>query len=277
MTFTHAAGAAGLAVTDYAQLIVQPLIRESAAFQVSTLLRTTAATYSLPTLDADPAVAWTAPGADITPTDPDTSPTVVSLAKCAVLTKIPREVVLGSQPDAATVVGQAMTRSLRSAVDAAWLDATPNANAPTGGIADAVTLDTTEVSTNLDSVAEAAATLHDNGFPAAYIVTSATQWQEWQVIKAGTALNGYVLNAQPTEAGARSVFGLPVVLAAATWPAGPKAYVVGQGASFVVLGEDVDVQVDQSRYFDSDSLAVRGTIRLGFATDARGVIGISAT
>src|SRR5262245_18699456 len=106
-------GAAGIIRPEQVgPLIIEPLKDASIAFQISTLVPTESPDLRFPIVVQDAQAGWTAEGADITPTDPDTDELVVTPKKCAALVKVSNELANDSSPAAAQVVGDGLVRDL---------------------------------------------------------------------------------------------------------------------------------------------------------------------
>src|SRR4051812_34035906 len=67
----YTTGAAGILTPEEVRaLVVRPLIEQSVAAQVSTVVQTGSHDFRVPVVSADPTAAWTAEGAEITASDP---------------------------------------------------------------------------------------------------------------------------------------------------------------------------------------------------------------
>src|SRR5512134_921363 len=112
-------------------LVVQPVIAESVAAQVSTVVQTRAHSYRIPVVATDPTAAWVAEGDEITPSDADLDEVTVTPPKVAGLTIVSRELADDSSPEAAQAVGQGLARDIARKIDAAYFG-TVAAPAPAG-------------------------------------------------------------------------------------------------------------------------------------------------
>ncbi len=103
--YTTTTGTAGLLPAAYGNLVVQPAMNLSISAQISTRVLTSAHSYHVPLVIADPTAAWGAEGAEISPSDPLLDELAITSAKVAGLTIIYREMADDSTPAAAEVVG----------------------------------------------------------------------------------------------------------------------------------------------------------------------------
>jgi HK97 family phage major capsid protein len=83
MALYTATGGPILSPEQVAALVVQPLIDQSVAAQVSTVITTTSHDLRVPIVTADPAAAWTAEGAEIGVSDPTLTELTVTPRKLA--------------------------------------------------------------------------------------------------------------------------------------------------------------------------------------------------
>ena len=65
MALTTTGGASILTPEEVGTLVVRPLMEQSVAAQVSTVIPTTSHDFRVPIVSADPTAAWTAEGAEI--------------------------------------------------------------------------------------------------------------------------------------------------------------------------------------------------------------------
>ena len=108
-----------------------PAITASVAAQVSTVVPTSANTFRIPIVSADPTAAWVAEGAEITPSDPTLTELVVTPLKLAGLTIISKELADDASPEAAQVIGDGLARDIARKLDAAFF-ANTTSNGPSG-------------------------------------------------------------------------------------------------------------------------------------------------
>ena len=125
--------AAGLIADEHAvnQLVVQPVTQESIGLLVSTVVTTMDHSYRLPIITSDPSAAWTAEGAEITPSDQGFDELEVVPKKLAALTIISNELAADSNPSAQKTVGDGIVRDLAKKLDSAYFGNTVT-NGPSG-------------------------------------------------------------------------------------------------------------------------------------------------
>src|SRR5262245_58096558 len=131
MTTASNSGGPVLSPEQVSALVIQPLIDQSVAAQVSTVVQTGSHDLRVPRVTADPAAAWTAEGAEIAVTDPTLDEMVVTPKKLAGLVVVSNELAADSSPAALQVVGEGLVRDLRRKLDSAYFGNTV-ANGPNG-------------------------------------------------------------------------------------------------------------------------------------------------
>ena len=104
-------------------LIVQPVTAASVAMQVATPIVTGATTTRIPRVMADPSASWVAENAEIGASDPTVDDIPITPAKLAGLTVLSNESVDDSNPSAAAIVGDGLTRDIAKKIDAAFFGA----------------------------------------------------------------------------------------------------------------------------------------------------------
>ncbi|AZI58387.1 phage major capsid protein [Nakamurella antarctica] len=248
---------------DVGALIVQPVTTESIATRISTVVKTGAQTFRIPIVSADPTAAWTAEGAEIAPSDPTLTELIVTPKKLAGLTVISNELAHDSSPEAAKVVGDGLARDLARKIDAAFFAAT-TVNGPSG----VKSLTTTVVSaggnwSNVDPFTEAQYAAEGAGTTITAFVANPADALLLAKLKAATASNLNLLQPDPTQAGRRTIGGVPLYISTAVTVG--EVWAIPQDRAFVVIREDATVTADSSVFFTSDRVAVRATLRVGFA------------
>lgn len=222
---------------DVGPLLVQPVERQSLAFLTATIVRTDALDFRIPIVTADPTAAWVNEGQDIPITDPTLTEVTVTPRKVARLVVVSRELAMDSTLDAANVVGAGLARDIAIWVDAAFFGAlAPPAPAGLGAVS------------GISTAVGAFTTLDDGAGPSQ--------------IKAGTGSNSPLLGQDATQAGERRILGVPLLVSPAVAPGTVWAYDASR--VWTVLRQDVTLDVDSSRYFEFDRVAIRGTLRVGF-------------
>lgn len=262
MALTTSGGASILTPEQVGALVIRPLMEQSVAAQVSTVVQTSSHDFRVPVVSADPAAAWTAEGAEITATDPTITEIVVTPKKLAGLTVISNELAADSSPAALQVVGDGLVRDLKRKIDAAYF-----ANTTTNGPAGLQSVSSTAVDggdtwTNLDwaeAAKSAAETVHTT--ITAFAASPATALKLAQ-LKEQTGSNKNLLGSDPTTVGSRVIGGVPLYTSPSI--ADDIVWGIPKPHSIFVLRQDASVVTDTSVYFTSDRVAVRATLRASF-------------
>ncbi|RSN50852.1 phage major capsid protein [Actinomadura sp. WAC 06369] len=246
------------------RLIVQPVQAESVAFQTTSPVTISGEQFRVPIVAEDPTAAWTAEGAEITPSDATLDEEVVKPAKVAGLTIISRELADDSSPAAAQIVGQGLARDIAKQVDAAFFG---NLAAPAppglGSLTTAPEVDAGAAWADADPFAHAISLAEQEGATLTAFVANPTDALALSTLKEGTGSNKPLLGSDPTMPTRRTVQGVPLWVS----PKVTAGTIWGYDRNFVmtVLREGTTLAVDSSAYFSSDRIGVRATMRVGFA------------
>lgn len=205
-----------------------------------------------------------AEGAEIPATDADFDEVVVRPAKVGGLSIISRELAEDSSPSAQQLVGDGLAEKIARGVDAAFIGNTTT-NGPSGllSIAGVSTVDTNGAITNTDPFAEALSKAEVAGAAVTSFVAHPTTVLELSKVKKQTGSNEPLLGynaAQPTQ---RQVLGVPLIPSPAV--AVGTVWAIPQAKIVIVLRDDVRLDVDRSRYFETDRIGIKATMRVGFA------------
>jgi HK97 family phage major capsid protein len=261
---TSGDGAAILRPEEVAELIIEPLIRDSIAATVSTTLQTQSHSMRFPVVKADPTTSWTAEGAEIDVSDADLDEIDCVPKKLAGLTVVSSELADDSDPAAIDVVGQGLVRDLQTRLDAAFFGNT-TLNGPSGlqSLSDVQHVDAGSTLSNLDAFAEAISLAEQVGATITAFVLNPEDLLTLSTIKVASQWEQPLLNIDPSSRTKRSAQGVPL-----QWsPAVPEGTIWGipQAKVFAVLRLPVSVATDRSAYFSSDRLGIRCVTRWGFA------------
>lgn len=243
-------------------VIVEPLTRESIAFQTSTVAKTASTQYRFPRITGDPDTAWVPEGQEIPIDEADVDELLVTPKKVAGLTVISNELANDSSPEATALIGQRLVQSLRRKVDSSWFAAaTPNGPAGLGSITPTDVFAGAAFA-NADPFVEAVSAAEGVGAQLTAFVCSPATALELATLKESAGSNKALLQPDPTQPAGRTVAGLPLL----TSPDAPDNAVWGipKARAFVVLRQDVSVALDSSAFFTSDRVAVRVTMRVAF-------------
>lgn len=235
------------------ELIVKPVQAASVAMQVGTVVNIASKDYRLPIVAADPSAAWVAEGGNIPDSDGELDELVCTPSKVAGLSIVSRELAEDSSPAAQQVIGDGLARDIARKVDAAFF-ADTTANGPDG--LESLTMSTVSGDgANLDWAYEAISKAEGFGGQVTSFVTHPT-----------TALALRTLKTDSTDSNMN--LGWPGDLPGlVTSPHATEGVIYGLDARFaqVVVRDATRLDVDRSRYFESDQVAIRATMRVGFA------------
>ncbi len=263
--YTAAAGGI-LRPEEVGALVVEPVARESVAFAVSTVVRTESHDFRIPRITSDASAAWTPEGSDITPSDLGVDELNLTPKKLAALTIISNELANDSSPAAQIVVGESIARDLARKIDSAYFGTTIS-NGPAGidNLDNIQWVDNDGTFTNVDPFSEAISKLENVGATAtSFVANASTVLALSKLKKLTTGSNEPLLQPDPTQPTRRTILGVPLISVPDTVVANNVVWAVDRSRSFVVLRQDVDLVVDASRYFESDRLGIRATLRVDF-------------
>jgi HK97 family phage major capsid protein len=232
---------------------------------------------AFPHLTSDAAAAWVSAGADITAADPGGETVTVIPQKLAALITAHNEVLADANPDALDTLAKSLIRSLALKFDVGAFEGSGTAPQPRGlknvaGIG-TVSLGTNGAAlTNLDPFADAIGALETANASAGAIVMHPRTWQAASKLKEATGSSKPLLQESAGSAGQgiqRSIYGVPVFLSsqvsiADTQGSGTNlssAYVYDPSEVYAVIRQDVRVERDSSRLFNSDQSELRAIMR----------------
>ncbi|MEO3757067.1 phage major capsid protein [Mycobacterium sp. B14F4] len=273
------AGLGILTPEEVGELVVRPIIAASTALQVCNVVPTDSGDFRIPIIADDAGAQWVAEAADIPLDDADVTEEIVRPTKVAGLTKVSSELAQDSSPAATQVVGESIARSIARQIDLAFFSNT-TANGPDGLLSLGATQFVTAGSgfTNVDPFTEAASLVEGVGGNVTAWCTNASTALVLATLKEETGSNKPLLQPDPTQASRRLIGGAPLfVVPGAAGAAIGDGRVWGLDGSrvFAIMRRDVEVAIDASYFFNSDSFAVRSTARLGFGyPDERCVVRI---
>jgi HK97 family phage major capsid protein len=265
MTLLDSTAGGILRPEEVGPLIVQPVSQASRAFAVSTVVQTSSKDYRLPIVAADPSASFVAEGAEIPVTDADIDELIVTPRKVAGLTVVSRELATDSSPEATDVVGEGLARDIAKKVDAAYFGL-HTTNGPDGlrALTAATSIDATGALTDLDAFAEAIAESENvGGTISSFVASPAVALALAQLKEYGASgSNVPLLGVDPTQPTRRLVQGVPLIVSPAVGD--DVVWAIPRQYSYVVLHDDVTLDVDASPFFTSDRIAVRATLRVSW-------------
>lgn len=263
MAMTNASANAAFLPQDTGPLIVRPVIAASVAAQLATVVTTSAASFRVPIVSADPSAAWVAEGAEITPSDATLAEAVVAFKKVAGLTVVSNELIADATPEAAQVVGDGLARDIARKIDAAFF-ANTTTNGPSGLLSvTTATVDKGSSWTNTDPFVEAVYAAAGQGAAVDMFVTNPADGLTLAKIKDQSGSNRPLLGPDPTQPGRAMIAGIPILTSPAV--AAGEAWAIPRDRVYLVIRDNVTVETDASAFFTSDRTAIRATMRVGFA------------
>lgn len=271
---TSAPTGVSLSPEERAQLIIQPLERDSLALRTARVLRTIRDQVQVPLLADDVPTDFVAEGAELPQGEPVVNEATLRPRKIAAMTVLSSELAEDSEPEAVSLIGQSIARSIRTKLDQAYLFAATGGLPSPGVLTGTSIVDGGVLGANLDAISDAITTVEANGGTANVITMSPATWGRIAKVKTEGTSNAPLLGVDGTPVGERSLFGVPVFVDSAV-----VADVIGvwdSNAVAVALRRDVKVESDTSRYFDTDSVAIRATLRADWTVlDPQRVVKIS--
>ncbi|WP_026820176.1 phage major capsid protein [Arthrobacter castelli] len=246
-------------------LIVRPVEAASVAIQSSTLLPTSATVTRIPRVMADPTAGWYAENEEIGASDPTVDDIAVTPAKLAGLTVLSNESADDTDPAAASVIGDGLTRDIGRKLDAAFFGSKGSDPVQPDGLEDLTGVTAVDPGTawaNLDPFAEATSNAEGLGLNVNNFVANPADALILAQLKESDTSNKPLLAADPTSASRRLLQGVPLLVS----PAVTAGTIWGlpKLRSVVVRRNDVDLKIDKSAYFTSDRTAIRAIMRVGF-------------
>ena len=253
---------------EIADLVILPLQAESVAIQAAGLVRVGDARngWRVPIVVRDAAAAWTAEGAEITPSTPQLTEVGDVWHKLSALTAVSRELMMDSDPNVARLVGEGMARDLARKLDVAFFGARgTNTLAPAGlgDLDEANEIPAGAAWASIDPFIAAVYAAADVGAQLSAWVANPSDAVQLATLKRQADSLEPLLNNDPTAPARQQIQGVPML----TSPAVTRGVVWGiPGAGRVAIGvrEDATVETDSSVYFASDQVAIRGTLRVTY-------------
>lgn len=260
-------GAGELTPEQVGSLVVQPVMNGSTAAQISTSVSISSTDYRVPLVTADPSAAWVAEGGTISASDATVSELTITPCKVAGLTVISRELAEDSSPAAQQVVGDGLARDIARTVDGAFFDADGTVTNGPSGIESQSALSTATYASggpsNLDWAASAISESAKHGGRLSSFVTDPDTALTLAQLKEATSSNAPLLGRDATSATSRQILGVPLLVS--EYVTAGTIYGIDRRFVQFVVRDNTRVEVDRSVYFDSDQVAVKATMRVGFA------------
>lgn len=217
----------------------------------------------------DAAVAFVAEGDTITAADPTLGEVVITTGKLATLTKLSRE-SFSQTTNVAGMLYNSMGRALTRKANAAFINNAVAAGQPTGLVNITGVQAVGTLGANLDVISDAIATIQAEGGHPTHLLCDPLTWGVISKMKA-TAGGALPVLAPATEAPMPMLYGLTVLAdrdvphtASTTSATGTGTIVVVDRSDILTAWSGVAVEISRDVYFDSDSIGLRGRLRLGW-------------
>lgn len=273
-------GAGGVIVPDDFQAsFFDALVAQSVGLRAGfRVVRTNRDVMKVPRVDSDPAAAWTSEAGTITAADPGYTELSATPRKLATLTVMSNELIADSNPSVIGLLEMQVARALALKLDLGFFEGSGTAPEIRGlknvtGIS-TVSMGTNGAAfTNLDQFADAIGQLEQDNARATAIVLHPRSWKALIKLKEATSGNNKPLLQDSAGSGSqgvtRSIYGVPVFLSSqlsvaetqGTATNASSAYVVQADQCVTVFREDVRVELDRSRLFNSDQSELRAILR----------------
>lgn len=253
---TSTAGNSSILPPAFGALITGPLKETSIAFdpRVSQTITTDRHEYRAPLFVEGGSASWVAEGEEIELDKPTLDEVSIVPSKAAGIRALSRELVEDSDPSAQELVGQELARALVEQVDTAFFGNLPAPAAKgLGSIAPTIA---TGALTSLDLIHEAKAAAEGQGGRPTALLAHPLDVLRMVKLKTSEGSNQGLL------ADATTVAGIPVI--STEFATEGEPWLVDASAVLTILREDTTVAVNDSTYFTSDRIAIRGTVRIGF-------------
>lgn len=265
--------ASAVAPAELSSFVYDKLRAESVALRSGiAVVNTERTSVQWPRITADVDPGWYAEAATITPGDPTIATLTATPRKLAHLVQFSNEIVDDSEPSAIDVVRDNLVRALGLKLDFGIFEGTGTAP-QIRGLKNVSGIQTVSAGTNgaaptLDMFADAIALLESVNAPRPYaIVAPARTFSTLRKSKATT--NEYLLTGSPGTDAPASVFGVPFYVSnqltltetQGSSSAANSAYVFATSQVVLVRRQDITVELDRSRLFNSDQSELRGKLR----------------
>jgi HK97 family phage major capsid protein len=241
------------------------------------VITTTRDSVTIPRWTADPSADWVAEAQVIASTDGNADTITATPRKLAGLQRVSNEALADSSPSLFERIGAGLVRSIALRADLGFFEGTGTAP-QIRGLANVAGIGVVSAGANggtpanLDLFADAIGTVVEANATPSVIVMHPRTWRTLSKVKetSGSAMPVLMADGTPGEAPRRSIFGLPVLLSSqlsvtetqGTATNASSAYVFDASEVVVVRRQDVAVEIDRSRLFNSDESEIRAITRM---------------
>ncbi|OFE10766.1 phage major capsid protein [Rhodococcus sp. 1139] len=238
------------------QLVEKPITEESVTFdsRIAQTVRITTNKFRAPVVEKDAGAAWLEEGAELMLSDAEISEVECEPSKVGGLSAATNELLEDSNPDAMSIIGRGLARSIIDKIDAATFGKLP-APAPQGleSFAGVQKIDT-EL-TNLDDIARAVMLSELEGGSLTALVTDPVTALRLSTLKTAAASNQPLLNSDATESTKQRAQGLPIISTRHVLP--NTIWAIDASMLVAVLRKGTSVQASDQPLFTSDKTLIR--------------------
>lgn len=280
---------ASFSPSEYASFFIDKLSAQSVALRAGIrVIRTTRDSLVIPRWTDDTTAGWTAEGDAIVSVDAGADSITATVRKLAALQAVSNEAISDSNPSLLDAVSAGLVRSVGLTFDLGFFEGSGVAP-QIRGLKNVVgiTLDSTlgadgSVPANLDTIAGAIGTLLSANAGDPVVVMHPRTWGTLLKVKEAAGSTKHLLS-DATAAAPRQILGRPVYLTSQisiTETKGGNAdcssiYVFDPASVVAVIREDVRVEIDRSRLFNTDQSELRAIMRADVvAAHAAGIVRI---
>ena len=232
-----------------------------------TVVTTTRDSLSVPRWLSDTTTNYVAEGQPITSTDADADSVVATPYKFAGLQTISNEALADSSPSLGAQIAAGLTRSMALTLDNQFFNGSPVAITGLMENPDVQHLTGVAIPDDLDDIADALEALETANATPTAIYMHPTMWGHYRKVKETVDSVKPLLQdsaGSGSQAIQRSIYGTPVWVSSQL---DPTAIIVADAAQVVVVRrEDVRVETDSSRLFNSDQSEIRAIARVDMVT-----------
>lgn len=236
------------------------------------VLTTDKDSVTFPTLTADASPSWYAEAAPISPGDPTFSTLAATPRKLAHLVQMSNEVIDDSDPSIVEILNDHLVRVLALKLDIGLFEGSGTAP-EIRGLKNVAGIQTISLGANggalssLDAIADAINLLEAANTTATAIVMAPRTFNAIRKLKSTT--NEYLLSETPTASTPRTLFGVPVYVSGqlsiaetqGTSTNASSIYVFNAAEVVYVRRQEIELELDRSRLFNSDQSELRAKLR----------------
>lgn len=236
------------------------------------VMTTDADSVVFPALTGDVAPSWTAEAAPITPGDPTFASITATPRKLAHLVQMSNEIIDDSDPSIVEILNDHLLRVLGLKLDLGLFEGTGTAP-EVRGLKNVPGIQTISQGTNgatltsLDAIADAIGLLEAANTVATAIVTAPRTWNTIRKLK--DTQSRYQLEPLPSSDAGMRLFGVPVFTSGqlsttetqGTSSSSSSIYVYNASEIIYVRRQEIELELDRSRLFNSDQSELRAKLR----------------